>query len=256
MLLAVDAGNTQTVAGLYEGAELREHWRSYTDRRRTADELAAALRQMLALRGLDLESIDGVGLACGVPALVGEYRAAARDHLGSEAVVVAADADIGIRLRVDNPREVGPDRIANAVAARARHGGPAVVVDFGTAINLDAVSADGDFVGGAIAPGLQIAAEALGARAARLANVELRAPAAAIGTSTETNMQSGAVFGYAGLVDGLVRRFRAELGGAATAIATGGLAGVVAPHCETIDHVDPWLTLEGVRLVWERHRSG
>lgn len=253
MLLAVDAGNTQTVAGLYEGDELREHWRTATVPGRTADELAAGLRAMLELRGRALRDVTGVGVACGVPGLVAEHVAMARDHLGCAAVVVGPGTDPGIGLRVDDPRAVGPDRIANAVAVAARHGGPAVVVDFGTAINFDAVSAEGDFVGGAIAPGLQVAAEALGARAARLAYVELRAPSRAIGTGTETNMQSGAVFGYAGLVDGLVRRFRAELGGAATVVATGGLAGVVAPHCETIDHVDPWLTLDGVRLVFERN---
>jgi type III pantothenate kinase len=254
MLLAVDAGNTQTVAGLYEGSALVEHWRTTTVRTRTTDELAAELRAMLELRGRGLDAVSGVGLACGVPALVTVYAAIA-DHLGCDAVVVGPSVDPGIALRVDNPRDVGPDRVANAVAVHARHGGPAVVVDFGTAINLDAVSAEGDFVGGAIAPGLQIAVEALGRRAARLANVELRAPVKAIGTSTETNMQSGAVFGFAGLVDGLVRRFRSELGGAATVVATGGLAGIVAPHCQTVDHLDPWLTLDGVRIIWERQQG-
>ncbi len=159
-------------------------------------------------------------------------------------------------MRVDSPDEVGPDRIANAAAAFARYGGPCVVVDFGTAINFDAVSAAGEFVGGAIAPGVQVATDALRDRAARLAKVELRAPERAIGLNTDTNMQSGAIFGFAGLVDGLVRRFRAELGGEAIAVATGGMAALVAPHCQTVDHVEPLLTLEGLRLIWERNPPG
>jgi type III pantothenate kinase len=178
----------------------------------------------------------------------------ARDRLGCPAVIVAPGVETGVGMRVDNPDEVGPDRIANAAAAFARYGGPCVVVDFGTAINFDAVSAHGEFVGGAIAPGVQVATDALRDRAARLAKVELRAPEHAIGTNTDTNMQSGAIFGFAGLVDGLVRRFRAELGGAAVAVATGGMAALVAPHCETVDHVEPLLTLEGLRLVWERNQ--
>jgi type III pantothenate kinase len=177
-----------------------------------------------------------------------------REHLGREALLVGPGVRTGAALRVDNPLEVGPDRVANSVAAHAAYGGPCIVVDFGTAINFDAVSAAGDFVGGAIAPGLQVAVDALGDRAARLQKVELAAPERAIGTNTTTNVQSGAVFGCAGLVDGLVRRFRRELGSEATAVATGGLAPLVAPHCETIEHVEPWLTLQGLRLIWARNQ--
>ena len=159
----------------------------------------------------------------------------------------------GLPLLVDNPHEVGADRVANCVAALERHPGPLVVVDFGTAINFDAVSAAGEFVGGAIAPGLEVSVNALGERAARLFGIELATPPAAIGKNTAENMQSGAIFGFAGLVDGMVRRFAGELG-SLSVIATGGLAGLVTPHCETVDEVAPWLTLDGLRLIWERNR--
>ena len=253
MLLALDAGNTQTVAGLYEGQNVVEHWRTTTVRTHTADELALELRGLLEVRGRPLEDVTGLCLASGVPALTAEYAAVARDRLRCRALVVGPGVETGVWIRVDSPDEVGPDRIANAAAAFERYGGPCVVVDFGTAINFDAVSAAGDFVGGAIAPGVQVATDALRDRAARLAKVELRAPERAIGLNTDTNMQSGAIFGFAGLVDGLVRRFRSELGGNAVAVATGGMAVLVAPHCETVDHVEPILTLEGLRLIWERN---
>ena len=255
MLLALDAGNTQTVAGLYDGAEPVEHWRTTTVRTHTADELALELRGLLELRGRSLADVTGVCLASGVPALTVEYAAVARDRLCCPAVIVGPGVETGVGMRVDSPDEVGPDRIANAAAAFARYGGPCVVVDFGTAINFDAVSAAGEFAGGAIAPGVQVATDALRDRAARLAKVELRAPEHAIGTNTDTNMQSGAIFGFAGLVDGLVRRFRVELGGAAVTVATGGMAALVAPHCETVDHVEPLLTLEGLHLIWERNQA-
>jgi type III pantothenate kinase len=255
MLLALDAGNTQTVAGLYDGAEAVEHWRTTTVRTHTADELALELRGLLELRGRGLADVTGLCLASGVPALTAEYAAVARERLRCPVVIVGSGVETGVGMRVDNPDEVGPDRIANAAAAFERYGGPCVVVDFGTAINFDAVSAAGEFVGGAIAPGVQVATDALRDRAARLAKVELRAPEHAIGTNTDTNMQSGAIFGFAGLVDGLVRRFRRELGGEAASVATGGMAALVAPHCETVDHVEPLLTLDGLRLIWERNSS-
>jgi type III pantothenate kinase len=256
MLLALDAGNTQTVAGLYDGPALAEHWRTTTVRTHTADELALELRGLLELRGRTLADVTGLCLASGVPALTAEYVAVAQDRLGCPALVVGPGVVTGVGMRVESPDEVGPDRIANAAAAFQRYGGPCVVVDFGTAINFDAVSAAGDFVGGAIAPGVQVATDALRDRAARLAKVELRAPERAIGLNTDTNMQSGAIFGFAGLVDGLVRRFRTELGGEAVAVATGGMAALIAPHCQTVDHIDPLLTLEGLRLIWERNTPG
>jgi type III pantothenate kinase len=179
----------------------------------------------------------------------------ARTHLGHEALIVGPGVRTGLPLLVDSPHEVGPDRVANCVAALALMSGPLVVVDFGTAINFDAVSAGGEFVGGAIAPGVEVAVGALGARAARLFGIELAAPRAAVGKNTAENMQSGAVFGFAGLVDGMVRRFRAELGDETGVVATGGLASTIVPHCETVERVEPWLTLDGLRLIWQRNNS-
>ncbi len=255
MLLAIDVGNTQTVVGLYDGERLAEHWRTASVRSQTADELAVELQGLLAVRGRGFADVTATVASSGVPQLAEALRQTARDHFGHDALVVGPGVRTGLELRVDNPHEVGADRVANSVAALSLQSGPLVVVDFGTAINFDAVSADGAFIGGAIAPGLEVAVGALGERAARLFTVELRAPEHAIGRNTAENMQSGAIFGYAGLVDGLVRRCAAELGGEVGVIATGGLAPVVAPHCETIDRVEPWLTLEGLRLIWERNAA-
>jgi type III pantothenate kinase len=251
VLLAIDVGNTQTVVGLYDGERLADHWRTASVRSQTADELAVELHGLLAVRGRSFADVTATVASSGVPQLAGALRQVARDHFGHEALLIAPGVRTGLELRVDSPHEVGADRVANSVAALAIQPGPLVVVDFGTAINFDAVSADGAFLGGAIAPGLEVAVSALGERAARLFTVELRAPEHAIGRNTAENMQSGAIFGYAGLVDGLVRRFAVELGGTVAVIATGGLAPVVAPHCETIQRVEPWLTLEGLRLIWE-----
>ncbi len=255
MLLAIDVGNTQTVVGLYQGERLVDHWRGNTVRSRTADELAVELAGLLALRGHRFGNVDATVVSSGVPQLTLELCELARTHLGHEPVVVGPGIKTGLPLTVDNPHEVGSDRVANCVAALARFDPPLVVVDFGTAITFDAVSAGGEFVGGAIAPGIEVSMRALGDRAARLFTVELLAPARAIGTNTVTNMQSGAIFGCASLVDGMVARIRAELGGRAATIATGGLAAVVVPHCSTVEQVEPWLTLDGLRLIWERNEG-
>jgi type III pantothenate kinase len=255
VLLALDVGNTQTVVGLYEGERLVEHWRTTSVRSQTADELAVELSGLLGVRGRGFADVSATVASSGVPQLAESLSAMARAHFGHEALIVGPGIRTGLALLVDNPHEVGADRVANCVAALHRRPGPLVVVDFGTAINFDAVSANGEFLGGAIAPGLAVAAEALGERAARLFRFELAAPRHAIGKNTAENMQSGAVFGYAGLVDGLVRRFAAELGHPSLhSVATGGLAGLVAPHCDTIAEVEPWLTLDGLRLIWERNR--
>jgi len=246
-------GNTQTVVGLYDGGTLAEHWRTTSVRTHTADELAVELAGLLAIRGRSFADVSATVASSGVPQLADSLSEMARSHFGHEALVVGPGVRTGLPLLVDNPHEVGADRVANCVAALERHPGPLVVVDFGTAINFDAVSAAGEFVGGAIAPGLEVSVNALGERAARLFGIELATPPAAIGKNTAENMQSGAIFGFAGLVDGMVRRFAGELG-SLSVIATGGLAGLVTPHCETVDEVAPWLTLDGLRLIWERNR--
>ena len=247
VLLAVDAGNTDTVFGLFDGETLTEHWRVATDPRRTGDELGVTLSAFL-----DLETVSGVCLASSVPALVRAYEEFAERWARTPVLVLGPGTRTGIAIRYDDPREVGPDRIANAVAASARYGGPCIVVDFGTSTNFDVVSPAGEYVGGVLAPGIEISMEALFARAARLVNVDFAAPTTVIGKTTVGGLQSGLVYGFAGQVDGIAARIRAELAAPdAPVIATGGLAELVAPHSSTIDSVDPFLTLEGLRLVWE-----
>jgi type III pantothenate kinase len=250
MLLAVDVGNTQTVVGLFEGERLADHWRLATERTRTGDELGVLLGGML-----DLDAVDGICLATTVPPLVREWERVAARWAEAPLLVVGPGIKTGIPLRYDDPREVGPDRIVNAVAAKERYGAPCIVVDFGTSTNFDVVSADGEYVGGVLAPGIEISMDALFARAARLVRVDFAAPATVIGKTTVAGLQSGLVYGFAGQVDGIVQRIRAELDAPeAPAVATGGLAEVIAPHTATILRVDPFLTLEGLRIVWERNR--
>src|SRR6266498_1086849 len=245
MLLAVDVGNTQTALGLFEGERLAEHRRLATDSSRTGDELGALIGELL-----DLDGLLGICLSSTVPALVREYEAFAERWARAPLLVMGPGVKTGVPIRNDDPREVGPDRIANAVAARERHGAPCIVVDFGTSTNFDVVSAEGEYVGGVLAPGIEISMDALFARAARLMRVDFTEPPAVIGKTTVHSLQSGLVYGFAGQVDRIVEEIRRELGEEARAIATGGLAEIVAPHSRTIERVDPDLTLEGLRLVW------
>jgi len=250
MLLAIDAGNTQTVFGLFDGERLAEQFRVGTNPAHTADELAVMLRSLV-----DLTTLDGIVLCSSVPQLVREYESFAERWAGVDLLVLGPGVSTGLPIRYDDPREVGPDRIANTVAARARHGAPSIVVDFGTSTNFDIVSAAGEFAGGVLAPGIEISMEALFSRAARLPKVPFVAPDRVISQTTVAALQSGLVYGFAGQVDAIVDRIRDELGAPdAPVIATGGLADLIAPHSRTITAVDPELTLQGLRLVWERNR--
>jgi len=255
VLLAVDVGNTQTVFGLFDGERLVEHWRVATEDERTADELAALLGRLLELRQLGFDAVTGVCLSSTVPGLLRAYEELAERDVRAPLLVLGPGIKTGIPVLYDDPREVGPDRIANAVAARERYGAPCIVVDFGTSTNFDAVSEAGEYVGGVLAPGIEISMDALFARAARLQKVDFTEPPAVIGKTTTSALQSGLVYGFAGQVDGIVERMRAELGDTAPVVATGGLAELIAPHSATIGRVDPLLTLEGLRLIWTLNRN-
>ena len=255
MLLVVDVGNTQTHFGAFRDGAIAEHWRFATERGSTSDELGAALRSLLDLRGLGFEDISASALSSTVPELAPEWAAMARRYLGHEMLIVGPGVKTGMPIRLDNPRELGADRLVNAVAAWARFESACIVVDFGTAITYDVVSAEGEYLGGIISPGLEISLEALALRAAKLPKVELGEPRALIGKTTADAVRSGIVYGYAGQVDGIVTRLRAELGGEAPVIATGGLAHHLVPSfTQTVAEVDDLLTLEGLRLIWEMNR--
>jgi type III pantothenate kinase len=255
MLLTADVGNTEIVLGVFDGAELVHTWRLAAQPERSADELALLLSGLLEHRGLALEKLTGLCVASVVPAVTQQIRELAARYLSFEPLIVGPGTKTGVSVLTDNPREVGADRIVNTLAAFMRFGGPAIVVDFGTGTNFDVVSEKGEFLGGVIAPGLQISAAALVQRAARLTRVEFEAPDSVIGRNTVDSVRSGLVYGTAGEVDGIIERIRDELGGGTT-IATGGLAPVVIPHCRSIDHHEPFLTLEGLRLVHGKNLDG
>jgi type III pantothenate kinase len=263
MLLAIDVGNTNTVLGIFDGEEVIEHWRIATVPDRTADEIAVVLRGLLAQSEVIKESADGgsitgIALCSTVPSVLHEMREMCRRYFHAvPAVIVEPGVKTGVPIRMDNPKEVGSDRIMNSLAAVHLFGGPAIVVDFGTSTNFDAVSARGEFVGGALAPGIEISVDALSRRAAQLLKVELTRPPRVVGKNTVEALQSGIVYGFAGQVEGIVRRMARELAPAdpekVTIIATGGLAPLVINEVSVIDAHEPWLTLIGLRLVFERN---
>ena len=262
-LLAIDIGNTQTVVGLYSleretetdrsaDTGLLDHWRVATNAERTADEHALVIQEFLGFHGFSWDrDVAGLVLCSSVPRVTGAFRSMAQRYLGYEALVVEPGIKTGIPILYDNPKEVGADRIADAVAAYDLFGGPTIVIDFGTATTFEAISEDGKYLGGAIFPGIDISLDALFGRAAALRRVELVEPKNVIGRSTVESMQSGAVYGYTAVVDGMVERFQDELGGDAEVVATGGLSGLIAPLATTVDHLEPWLTLHGLRLIHE-----
>jgi len=250
MLLAVDIGNTDTTLGVFEGEELRATWHMATGIHRMADEYAALLLNLLHHQGLDISEIKDIALCSVVPPLIATFDELCQRYFHLSPLVVGAGVKTGVRIRMDNPREVGADRIANAAAAHHLYGGPIIITDLGTATTFDTVSREGDYTGGAIAPGIGTAAEALFTQAAMLPRVELAHPKHAIGTNTITAMQSGIVFGYVGLIEGIVARIQQELGERAKVVATGGFAELIARETAVIDVVNPNLTLIGLRLIY------
>jgi len=260
--VAIDVGNTQTLIGLFgedgdagaaRGPELVHHWRVSTVAARTADELDLQLNQLFRMQGLDPhEAITGVAVASVVPRLRASLREMTDKWLKVDTVILEPGVKTGMPILYDNPKEVGADRIADAVAAFERHGGPTIVIDFGTATTFEVVSAKGEYLGGVILPGIEISLEALFARAALLPRVELVEPRNVLARNTVESVQSGAIYGFSAQVDGLCRRLKEEVG-PATVVATGGLAGLIGPYCEAIDHHEPWLTLEGLRIIFARN---
>jgi type III pantothenate kinase len=256
MLLAVDVGNTQTVIGVFERAELQQHWRLSTSGERSADEWALIFQGLLAQVKLSFDrNVTGVVISSVVPRVREALREMTERYFHFDAVIVGPGVKTGLPIVTDNPREVGADRVVNAIAALARYGGPCIVIDFGTATTFDAVSARGEYLGGAIAPGVQISTNALVEAGAQLSNVEYTEPRSVIGKTTVEAIQSGVLFGFAGQVEGIVERMREELGERAPTVATGGLAPVIMPLTKAIDHHEPWLTLEGLLLIYDRNTT-
>jgi type III pantothenate kinase len=255
VLLAIDVGNTNIALALYDGEKLVADWRTSTHIDRTADEVGVELTQLFALRGREVREVSGVVIASVVPTLNPAMIEACRQYLAQEPVVVGPGAKTGVKVLYENPKDVGADRIANALAAHRKYGGPAVVIDFGTAVTYDAISKDGEYLGGAISPGIEISLDALVAHTAMLRRVEPVAPDSVIGRNTVNAIQAGLMWGFVGQVEGMVKRMKDELGGTATVIATGGQAAILNGLTNVIDAVDPLLTLEGLRLIYVQNRQ-
>ncbi len=257
MLLVLDVGNTNIVAGVYDGEELLVHWRISTDRQKTADEYGMSLYNLFAYSKMAMEEVEAVAISSVVPPLIVPLSRMCERYFGKQPLVVGPGVKTGVCIKYENPREVGADRIVNAIAAyeKYKERGAMIVVDFGTATTFCAIAANGDYLGGAIAPGIGISTEALFQRAAKLPRIELIKPKSVICRNTVTSMQSGIIFGFVGQVDEIVRRMKQELGGEAFVVATGGLANLMAQESGTIDVVEPFLTLEGLRLLHERNRQ-
>jgi type III pantothenate kinase len=251
MLLTIDIGNTNLTLGLYDGGQLGAHWRLATDHNRMPDEYGLQFLGLLQNAGKTLNDVSGISLASVVPPLTGRVIQACREYLKQEPLVVDTGVKTGIKIRYEDPKAVGADRVCDAVAVMRLYGGPACVVDFGTATTFNAITRDGEYLGGAITAGINLAAEALFTHAAKLQRIELQRPPSVIGRNTVHAMQSGLLFGYVSMVEGMVLRFRSELGNEMKVIATGGLAEVVAKETTVIDIIAPWLTLDGLRIIWE-----
>ena len=254
MLLTIDIGNTNILLGLHTGHELTKCWRISTSPGRTADEYGPQILGFVQQSDVPADSISAVSMASVVPPLTATFVEMCENYLGRTPLVVDAGVKTGVRVLYEDPRQVGADRVADAAAVRELYGGPACIVDFGTATTFDAISPDGDYLGGAIAPGVEIAADALFQRAAKLPRVDVTRPPSAIGRTTVHSMQAGLLFGYVGLVEGMVERFRGELGPQMKVIGTGGLAEVIARETDVLQIIAPWLTLEGLRIIWELNR--